>query len=183
MKTKKVVIDTTTNTEIVQRLLEKLRTYYVFPILADEICSGLQKHLAEGEYKDIADGETLALALTKHMQEISQDKHLQIQWYPEPLPDQEGPMFQNQEWMDEWHQEAELDNFGLHKVERLPGNIGYLEIHLFSHSSWARATIVAAMNFLANTSILIVDLRNCLGGDPDTIALISSYFLMKNVYI
>jgi hypothetical protein len=175
MDTRKVVIDTTTHTEIVQSLSEKLRAYYVFPDIAEEMCISLQKHLDDGEYKDIIEGEFLALALTTHMQEVSRDKHLCVRCYPEPLPDHEGPMDQNQEWLDEWRQQARLDNYGLHKVERLPGNVGYLDIREFHNSSWGGDTAVAAMIFLSNTEVLIVDLRQCRGGDPDMIALISSY--------
>jgi len=175
MDTKQVVVDTTTHTEIVQNLSEKLKAYYVFPDIAEQICIRLQKHLEDGEYTDITDGELLALALTVHMQEVNQDRHLCVRWYPEPLPDQESPMVQNQEWLDEWRQQAKLDNYGLHKVERLPGNIGYLDIREFHNSSWGGDTAVAAMIFLANTNVLIVDLRKCRGGDPDMVALISSY--------
>ena len=34
-------------------------------------------------------------------------------------------------------------------------------------------------DFLANTNVLIVDLRKCRGGDPDMIALIISYLFSK----
>ena len=40
-------IDTTTQTEIVPTLSEKLRAYYVFPGVAEEICERLQKHLED----------------------------------------------------------------------------------------------------------------------------------------
>jgi len=175
MNTKQVVIDTTTHTEIVQSLSEKLKTYYVFPDIAEQLCIRLQKHLEDGAYTDITEGELLALALTVHMQEVNQDKHLFVRWYPEPLPDHEGPMYQNQQWLDERRQQAKLDNYGLHKAERLPGNVGYLDIREFHNSSWGGDTAVAAMNFLANTDVLIIDLCKCRGGDPDMIALISSY--------
>jgi hypothetical protein len=175
MDTKQVVIDTATHTEIIQNLSEKLKAYYVFPDIAEQISMRLQMHLDGGEYTNIKDGELLSKVLTEHIQEVNQDKHLRVWWYPEPLPDCEGPMHQNQEWQDEWHQQAKFDNYGLHKVERLPGNVGYLDIREFYNSSWGGDTAVAAMIFLANTNILIVDLRKCRGGDPDMVALIISY--------
>lgn len=175
MDTKSVIIDTTTHTEIVQSLSEKLKAHYVFPDVAEQICQHLQKHLEGGEYTNITQGELLATILTGHIRELNQDKHLIVRWYPELLPSCEGPLQQSQEWLDEWHQRAEFDNFGLHKVERLPGNVGYLDIREFYDPSWGGNTAVAAMNFLANTNIVIVDLRKCRGGDPDMVALISSY--------
>jgi C-terminal processing protease CtpA/Prc len=84
-------------------------------------------------------------------------------------------MSQNRAWLEEWHLKARLDNYGLHKAERLPGNIGYLDIRKFNDPSQAGETAVGALNFLANTDILIIDLRRCEGGNPDMVALISSY--------
>ena len=156
-----------------------MKAYYIFPDIAEQICIRLQKHLKYGEYADITEGEFLALTLTAHVQEANHDKHLRVRWYPEPLPDQEGPMSQNQAWQDERRQQAEIDNYGIHKVERLPGNIGCLDIHEFYDSAWGGDTAVAALNFLANTNVLIVDLRKCRGGDPDMIALIISYLFSK----
>jgi C-terminal processing protease CtpA/Prc len=152
-----------------------LKAYYVFPDIAEQICIRLQKHLQAGEYSAITEGELLASTLTVHIQAVNQDKHLRVRWYPQPLPEHEGPMQHNQAWLDEWRQQARLDNFGLHKVERLPGNVGYLDIREFYYPSWGGDTAVAAMNFLANTNVLIVDLCKCRGGDPDMVALISSY--------
>jgi len=175
MDTKPAIIDSITCAEIVHTLSEKLRAYYVFPDIAEQICMRLQEHLQNGDYTDITEGELLASALTAQLQEVNQDKHLRVRWYPEPLPDHEGPMQHNQAWLDEWHQQAIFDNYGLHKAERLPGNVGYLDIREFYYPSWGGDIAVAAMNFLAATNALILDLRKCRGGDPDMVALIVSY--------
>ncbi len=115
MDTESDIIDAITHAEIVQSLSEKLKAYYIFPDVAEQICLRLQEHLEGGEYTDITQGELLASALTGHIREVNQDKHLIVRWYPELLPACEGPMQHNQEWLDAWHQRAELDNFGLHK--------------------------------------------------------------------
>jgi len=171
----KVRIDTTTQAEIVQRLAEKLRACYVFPDVAEQICTRLETYLEAGEYADIDEAEFFALALTLHMQEVNQDEHLWVRWHPEPLPDEQGPLRQNQAWVDERRQEARLDNYGLHKVERLPGNVGYVDIRKFHRAEWGGDTAAAAMNLLAHTHALIIDLRQCTGGYPGMVAFISSY--------
>ena len=109
------------------------------------------------------------------MQEVNHDEHLWVRWHPEPLPDDDGPLRHNPEWIAERQQEAKLDNYGLHKVERLPGNVGYIDIRYFHRPAWGGDTAAAAMSFLANANALIIDLRQCAGGYPGMIALISSY--------
>ncbi len=168
-------IDASTHTEIIKGLAEKLRAYYIFPDVAEQICKSLQKHLEDGAYAKIKNGRYFSFKLTQHIQKTSQDEHLWVKWHPEPLPDEKDALRQNQEWVDEQRQGAKLDNYGLHKVERLPGNVGYIAIHYFHRPSWGGDTAVAAMNFLAHTNALIIDLCKCPGGYPAMVALISSY--------
>ena len=86
------MIDPSMSKEIVETLSEKLRLYYVFPDIAEEICKRLQKHLEDGEYDSITGEERLASTLTAHLQEVNHDRHLNVFWLPEPLPEQEGPL-------------------------------------------------------------------------------------------
>lgn len=163
--------------EVIQSLSEKLMAYYVFPDIAEEICAHLRKYLEDGAYTDITEGERLALTLTKHIQEINRDKHLQVRWIAEPLPDHDGSMLDNQEKVEGLKRIARLENYGIFKVERLPGNVGYIDIRYFYRTSWGSGkTIVAAMNFLANMNAAIIDLRRCRGGNPGTVTLVSSYY-------
>ena len=66
-------------------------------------------------------------------------------------------------------------NGGFEKVERLEGNVGLLKFNGFVPPEFAGETAVAAMNFLASSDALIVDLRENGGGDPAMVALICSY--------
>jgi hypothetical protein len=177
MDTNPSVIDTTTHTEVVRTLSERLRAYHVYPDIAEEICKHLQKHHDDGDYADLTEGELFALALTLHLQEVGHDEHLWVRWHPEPLPDDDRPLRHNPEWVAERLQEARLDNYGLYKVERLQGNVGYLDIRYFHRPAWGGDTAVAAMNFLANVNALIIDLRRCTGGYPGMTTLISSYLV------
>jgi hypothetical protein len=170
------VINQKLQAEIIQSLVEKLRANYVFPDIAEQICARLQKHLDDGDYIEITEGEFFAYALTTHMQEINHDEHLWVRWHPTPLPEHVGSLLQNKEKMIEFQQKAKLDNYGFHKVARLPGNVGYIDIRYLTRPSWGSGdTAVAAMNFIANTSALIIDLRKCGGGNPGMVALLSSY--------
>jgi C-terminal processing protease CtpA/Prc len=54
--------------------------------------------------------------------------------------------------------------------------VGLLEIHYLHRPAWGGDTLAAAMNFLAHTQALIIDLRKCSGGYPGMVALALSYF-------
>jgi ribosomal protein L40E len=167
-------MDSATHAQIIQCLAEKLRAYYIFPDVAGKICACLEKHLADGDYADITEGDFFALALTIHLQEVNHDEHLWVRWHEEPLPDEET-LHNNPEWQEGQISTARLDNFGIHRVERLAGNIGYVDIRYFHRAEWGGDTVSAAMNFLAGTNALIIDLRQCTGGYPAMIALVLSY--------
>ncbi|MCP5094504.1 MAG: S41 family peptidase [Chloroflexi bacterium] len=179
MDTNQFKLDETIHVEIIQNLIEKVQTKYIFPDIAAEICVGVQKHMADGDYTDIAEGEFLAYALSTHLQEVNQDEHLWVRFSSDPLPDEEETLRLNQAWMAEQKQEAELDNFGFHKVERLTGNVGYIDIRYFHRPEWGGDTAVSVMNSITNTNALIIDLRQCPGGYPDMISLISSYLFAE----
>lgn len=168
-------IDTSTKTEIIQNLLEKLKTFYVFPDAAGKICENIQKHLENGDYGDITEGDFFAYALTRHLQETNHDGHLWVRWHSQPLPDEEEALRLNQTWVEEQKEAARLDNYGFYKVERLPGNVGYLDLRYFHRPDWGGATASAALNLLANLHALIIDLRHCEGGYPGMVVLVSSY--------
>lgn len=175
MDTGQVIIDQAAHAAVIQNLTEKLKEHYVFPDLAERISERIQQCLEEGAYAQITEGALFAKTLTEHLQEVNQDKHLRVFWSPEPLPEQEDPAHQNPEIVEEWRLGASLDNYGLYRVERLAGNVGYLDIRAFFPPEWAGDLAVAAMNFLANASALIVDLRKNGGGHPAMVALITSY--------
>ena len=68
-------------------------------------------------------------------------------------------------------------NFGFEKVERLAGNVGYLDLRGFLPPQVMGDTAAAAMNFLANVDAVIIDLRQNGGGSPDAVALKASYLM------
>ncbi len=171
--------ETALHIEVIRSLSEKLRAYYIFPDVAEKICICLQKHIDDGDYNDIEEGEFFAYALTTHMQEICHDEHGWVKWHSEPLPDGEDALRLSKEWREEQQLQARLNNYGFHTVQRMPGNVGYLDIRYFHRPSWAGDIAVAAMNFLANMDAIIIDLRKCLGGYPGIISLISSYLLSE----
>ena len=162
-------------TEVIQALSTRLREDYVFPNVAEKMCDNLQKYYDEGFFTGITEGESLANLLTGFLRDATNDNHLKVTYKKDLIPEQEGSLGENQDWQDEWHKKARLDNYGLHKVERLPGNVGFLDIREFYPPDWGGDTASAAMNFINETNALIIDLRKCRGGDPGMVCFLLTY--------
>jgi hypothetical protein len=175
MSTNHDFIDTATQIEIIQHLSEKLKNNYIFPEIAEQICEHIQMCLNVGEYVDVNEGNLFALALTMSLQEVAQDEHLWVRWHNDSLPDHQQELWADPEWRSARKQEAELANFGLNKLERLSGNVGYLDIHYFHRPEWGGEAVVSAMQLLSHTNAIIFDLSHCTGGYPGMVALICSY--------
>ena len=50
-------------------------------------------------------------------------------------------------------------NFGFYKIERLRGNVGYLDLRSFANLDEGRETASAYLDALANFDAIIIDLR------------------------
>lgn len=168
---------------IISGLIEKLRANYIFPELAEQICASLQNHLDAGEYADLEDRELFALALTMHMQEVCHDEHLWVRWHAEPLPVEDDPLRLNPEWQAQRRMEAEQDNYGLRRLEKLDGKVGLIEIAYFHRPEWAGNSVSEALRTLDDTQALIFDLRQCTGGYPGMVALVAGSLFKEPVHL
>ncbi len=159
---------------LLDNLLDTLQSKYVFPETAEKITEQINKNISSGAYDEMESLADLCGLLTEDLQEVSKDKHLIVEYSQQVLPEEE-----KDKKIDMWEpdkQTTEENNFGFLKVERLPGNIGYLDLRLFYPPYMAADTCHAAMAFLAKTNALILDLRQNGGGESDMVALLLSYF-------
>jgi hypothetical protein len=168
------VIDAEMRAAVIDGVLSELHKRYIFPEVAQQMEEAIRRRTSNGEYDAITTAESLCAALTAHLQEVSHDKHLRLVYTAEPQP-LDGAVEPSPAQVEEWRLTAALQNFGFEKVERLAGNVGYLDLRFFAPPEWGGETAAAAMTMLAHTDALIVDLRESRGGSPQMIALVSSY--------
>ena len=161
----------------VQQTVEALRTAlnreYFDPVVAAKVSETLQRRLAGGRYQGAPTIESLAKTLTEDLFEITRDKHLVVSSVPKSTSDPATPTA-----ADDTSREvaARRLNFGIQRIEILPGNVGYLNLTAFYRPGEVREAMASAMANLRNTDALILDLRNNGGGSSGTIALFASYF-------
>jgi hypothetical protein len=159
--------------EVVTTVLAVLRTSYVFPDRAEQAATAIEARLAAGEYDDL-DEPALAERLTSHLYETCADKHLRVRVRPPEPPRRErgpgpaGPGAGRREW-------ERPGNFGIRRAEVLDGNVGYLDLHGVAPPERAGQVIAAAMELIAGTYALIIDLRRNHGGSPHGVAFWCSY--------
>jgi hypothetical protein len=176
-------VDAATRRRVIEAALAKLDSNYVFPDVATKMADAVRARLARGEYERVTNGIRFASLLTEHLQDVSRDKHLRVNFSPRRVPDRrpnDGPSPAEQERFRK--QMAEV-NCGFVKAEHLPGNVGYLKFNFFAAEEVCAPTATAAMNFLANVNALIVDLRDNGGGDPAMVAHVTSFLFSKKTHL
>jgi hypothetical protein len=163
-------------TTIIQNIIQLTREKYVYPEIGAKIAHQIQTKLQAGEYDDVADESELALQLTSDLRAISHDNHWNVIYDPQGAPDQVDPENEaDQERRERYLKMSRKTNHGFERVERLKGNIGYIELRRFEPSEHAGETAVAAMNFVAHCDALIFDIRQNHGGYPSMVQLVTSY--------
>jgi C-terminal processing protease CtpA/Prc len=164
------MLDASVRTEIIETLLSKLRDLYVFPEIALQMEAAVRQHMHDGAYDDCTEGAAFAQRLTEHLRAVCHDLHLEVFYNGREASTREEERYEQIKL-------GEVQHFGFYKVERLAGNIGYLDIRALYAPDLAGEVAVAAMNFVADTYALIIDLRLNHGGSPEMIALLCSYLL------
>jgi hypothetical protein len=173
-----VMLDGVRRKAIIARIGTILDEWYFDPSGAEKIKAHLQHQAQAGVYDRITSCEQFAATLTRDLKFIKNDLHMGIFFHPEPrteAPTEKLTEAQLEARDEHMRRFFETLNYGVPKVEVLPGNIGYVELRGFPHPDWAGETVANTFAFVANTKALIIDLRNNAGGYPHTVALWASY--------
>lgn len=183
-----VAVDGPMRAQAIDTLVARLNQHYVFPEKAKAIESLLRERQKLGAYDAMSDGEKFAAQLEADIKSVAHDLHMWVGFSPQVLPpDRVGePDLRGRTAPD---QDANAvvrllgriarsrQNFGVEKVDRLSSGVGYLQMMAFAPPFLSADRIASAMDKLADTDALIVDLRGSMGGHPAGVALMVSYFV------
>jgi C-terminal processing protease CtpA/Prc len=170
-----LTIDAATRTQVIDGVLKRLNDSYVFPEVAKKMEQAIRERVSKKEYDQVTSAREFAMKLTSDLQAVSNDKHLRVRYSHRPIPERGPRREPTTAEREEQKRELTWMNHGFSKVERLPGNIGYLEFLNFMDEELGADTVAAAMNFVNGTDALIIDMRNNGGGNPAMVALVCSY--------
>jgi C-terminal processing protease CtpA/Prc len=170
-----LTIDAATRTKVIDAILKRLNDSYVFPEVAKKMEQSIHERVNKKEYDQITSSKEFATKLTSDLQEVSHDKHLRVRYSNQVIPERGPQREPTAEEREQRKRDLTWMNHGFAKVERLPGNIGYLEFFNFMDEELGADTVAAAMNFINGTQALIIDMRKNGGGNPAMVALVCSY--------
>ena len=98
------------------------------------------------------------------------DKHLRLLWHESVEESQDEATL-----VAALAELFRLENHGLRRVERLPENLGLIELTVIPPAASAGDAIAAAMRLVEHTQGLILDARAARGGSPDGVAFLCSF--------
>jgi C-terminal processing protease CtpA/Prc len=178
-----MTVDKAVRNEVIEGVIANLNQSYVYPEKAATMGKQLKTQLQHGDFDSVTSAEKLAETLTDALQRDSHDQHLEVRYFEKAVPIQlpgqdESPDEKAAELIHQQH-----FNFGFDSIGRLQGDIGYVELRQFGRPEHSAERIAATMTLLADTKALIIDLRRCGGGDPQTVMLFASYLFDKPTHL
>lgn len=155
---------------LVERLIERLTDCYVFPGRAAVAAELLRERLGAGAYAT-GSGCELCDRISRDLFATTGDKHLRLLWH-----DSDDTSEDEVQLIAALRERIRLENNGVRRVQLLPGNVGLIELTIVPEAASGGSTLAAAMRLVRHTNALILDLRPTLGGAPDGVAFLASFF-------
>jgi hypothetical protein len=174
---------------VVDTLGARLQRHYVDADTAVMIAKRLHDRLAAGAYDTITSPGRFAEALTVDMRSVNGDRHLNVTFNPDARGARPGPQGLQMPAVlptpvvpsspppsSPGVDAQRRTNYGLARVDILPGNVGYIDIRGFSGAQMVVGAIKSALEYLQGTDAIIFDLRKNGGGSPFSVNTIISHF-------
>jgi retinol-binding protein 3 len=173
-----IALDEAERTRVIDGAAKLLDEFYLFADVAKRVAAKLRTQQKHGEYRGITDGRIFAVRLTDDLVRLSGDKHVAVDFFAKVMPPEEPAPHPQPD-----PRQLAARNCGFGKAEHYAVNIGYLKLNSFEEPEYCTSTAIAAMNFLADSDALIIDLRDNHGGAPRMAAVICSYLFDEPTHL
>lgn len=170
----------TSTREQVEAIADVVEQNYFDPALGARFAAVLRADALQGRYDALLDPRELATALDARLRPM--DGHFSVRWSPDSRPSRRAPREASTPG------DAALRT-GLRRVELLPGNIGLLELGHFADFEFddrraaPRLAIDAALQTLAWSDAVVIDLRDNGGGSSAMVGYLASAFTPRDADI
>lgn len=175
------------NTQVIDDVANIVEAQFVSEKIAAEVAEALRQPHFKSTMSTIKDPKEFAKRLTDALRTMSGDNHIgivfssdDVQRYRIREQAKTNATAQKQQAANKASELAASAsaNFGIQQVRLLDGDVGYLEMSYFDGFVDESAPVfAAAMNMLASSKIIILDLRRNGGGNSRVLPLFLSYFL------
>jgi hypothetical protein len=177
----RVKLDAEEKQRVIHAAAANLKQFYVDPEVGQKMAEAILAREKNGAYAASMEGTSFAGLLTTELRDVSQDRHLIVEYSLAPIPDR--PAVPSPEALARDRRAMAQRNCRFEKVATLPHNIGYLKLNSFPDASLCKPMATAAMASLNNVDAIIFDLRDNGGGYPDMVALLAAYLFDHPEYI
>jgi len=171
-----VVITLNEKQQVIDSVSVNLKEEYIFSDIAEKLVTLLNRKLEEGKYDHLLSHEEFASTITKDLRSVNNDKHLWIWYYPDWVTNELLRINNLSKGIDTGLEKGQKNNFGFKEIKIMDGNIGYFRLDEFSEYPNALQTLNGGFQFLQYCDALIIDLRHNIGGAPEMVQLLCSYF-------
>lgn len=171
-------LTSTVRQAVVGEIARLAREKYIYPEKGLQTAQFIEAQLAQGCYDNIYAPHEFADRLTADLRQASNDQHWSVS-YDSALTKAIYAQGESEADLQQLKAHLYRANFGIEKVEHLPGNIGYVDVRGFGWIGFPGAgdSIVALMQLISHCDALIFDMRWNGGGEVETLQVYISYFV------
>lgn len=168
-------VDAATRQLVVDTLAKRLGETYVDETVGRATGVAMRDRQAHGAYAKDGDVVEFSEHLTRDLREAGHDLHFMVRFDPDFKEDAPGKVPTPAE-SAQARADIARDGFGVARVQRLAGNIGYIDVRGFPPLPYVAAAYSQAMSLLSGTDAIVVDLRKNGGGEPKAVGGFMSHF-------
>jgi hypothetical protein len=178
-------LDGSAITAIVEEVAQLVSDNYVFEDKGGEMAEYIRRRLKENAYGPTTSLGELTKMVTDDLRSVANDAHLGIV----DMRRFGGGGARAEELREEFNRRRlPYRNYGFQKVDRLPGNIGYIELDELAHvemdgENFGGESAQAALQLISNCSAVIFDLRDNFGGRDEMVKMLLSPFFSSPQHI
>ena len=175
--------------ELIEAAGKVLVNHYLYQDTAILMQELLSNNLQSGKYTDIQTARAFAKTITNDLRNNFRDRHIALNYAPKLAKaiqnGQESGDGVSEEYIQKLLRIEIYENFRIPEVKRLNGNVGYLKIDQLLPPALATGyseKFAAAVELIADTDALIVDLRDNVGGYAGGVEFVLSYFFQPHTH-